>query len=81
MTASNTELREADERRTPAALALVDALAAYVLDGEPCPERCTCGSEDGTHEDPSSGDMRDALSLFVWWAREALREADTESAS
>ena len=53
-------------------LDLIEELAAYVLDGEPCPERCTCGSEDGLHEDPASGDGRDALTLFVRRARESF---------
>lgn len=70
------DYRTSDEARTTNALALIDELAAYVLDGEPCPERCTCGSEDGLHEDPASGDGRDALTLFVQRARHARACSD-----
>lgn len=54
--------------RHRAALTLTDELAAYVLDGEDCPERCECGSASGTHESRDENDS-DTLTLFVRRAR------------
>jgi len=51
---------------------LTDELAAYVLDGEDCPERCECGSESGTHESSDANDS-DSLTLFVRRARAVTR--------
>jgi hypothetical protein len=67
----NRLMAEAEAR---AALHLLDELAAYVLDGEPCPERCHAEEcEDGIHKVPSD-EARADFAFFVERAR-GLRSA------